>query len=101
MNEERSIGEMKIICTKLQQEIKRLRKYIGTLESELGIVKEGGKSSLAESMKNQALPSSASESSVSQAPASGGKALHELHGTYTLHIFAPSHFACVYSSSIS
>mgnify|MGYP005993137955 CR=1 FL=1 len=77
VNEERSVGEMKIICRKLQQEIQRLRKYIQTLEGELGIVKGGGQSSLVNSMNKEA--ASASAPSVAQTNIAGGAALKELH----------------------
>lgn len=76
VNEERSVGEMKIICNKLQQEIVRLRKYITTLEGELGIVKEGGKSSLVDSLKEKSLHSAVSAPSVKMP---NSNALQELH----------------------
>lgn len=82
VNEERSVGELKIIINKLQQELQRLRKYIATLEGELGIVKGGGKSTLASSLNEEAkkanIQHATSTPSLNQQP-QNTSALKELH----------------------
>ena len=77
VNEERSVAEWKAICNKLQQEIIRLRKYIETLEQELGIVKQGGTSELAATLQAQVTQTSSGP--TNPAPSGTTGALHELH----------------------